>query len=270
MYEFHSDKERYFDIQYRVTKDFILPFIQEYAPGKKWNRVLEIGCAEAGVLKCFLEEGAFCTGIELSTYRIEQAGKFHAEALKDGRIEFVNRNIFDIDPENDLGGRYDLVILKDVIEHIPGQKEFMHQLPSFLNEGGYIFFAFPPWQMPYGGHQQVCVNKLLSKLPYYHLLPTFLYKWILKLGGEQDLVIKELMEVKATGISIERFERYLDFNNLKVAGKRHYLFNPIYKYKFKVRPRIQYKLISKIPWLRNFFTSGSYYLVTAKNMTSNK
>ncbi len=162
MYEFHSDKVRYFDIQYRVTKEYILPFIEEHVPGKKWNRVLEIGCAEAGVLKCFLEEGAFCTGIELSPSRLENAEKFHAGALKEGRIEFVNRNIFDIDPENDLGGRYDLVILKDVIEHIPGQKEFMHQLPSFLNEGGFIFFAFPPWQMPYGGHQQVCRNKFFE------------------------------------------------------------------------------------------------------------
>ena len=97
MYEFHKDKDRYFDMQYRVTKDYILPMLQQHAPGKKWSRVLEIGCAEAGVLKCFLEEGAFCTGIELSTYRIEQAKKYHEEALAEGRIEFVNRNIFDID-----------------------------------------------------------------------------------------------------------------------------------------------------------------------------
>jgi len=78
------------------------------------------------------------------------------------------------------------------------------------------------------------------------------------------------MEVKSTGISIERFERCLDFNNLKVTGKRHYLFNPIYQYKFNVRPRIQSKLISKIPWLRNFFTSGAYYLITANKISSNK
>jgi len=261
MYEFHIDKERYFDIQYRVTKDYILPFIKEHAPGKKWTRVLEIGCAEAGVLKCFLEEGAFCTGIELSPPRLEYAEKFHAEALMEGRIEFVNRNIFDIDPKNDLGGCYDLVILKDVIEHIPGQKEFMHQLPSFLNDGGYIFFAFPPWQMPYGGHQQVCRNKFLSKLPYFHLLPKPLYRGILKLAGEPDLVIEELLDAKSTGISIERFERCLKFNNLEVVGKRHYLFNPIYQYKFNIRPHTQSGFVSRIPWLRNFITSGSYYLV---------
>ena len=164
MYEFHTDKERYFDIQYRVTKEHIIPFLEKNAPGKSWGRVLEIGCAEAGVLKAFLEKGAFCTGIELSAARIVSAEKYHEEAIIQGRIEFINRNIFDIDPINDLGGKYDLVILKDVIEHIPGQKEFMSHLKAFLNDDGYIFFAFPPWQMPFGGHQQIVRNKLISKL----------------------------------------------------------------------------------------------------------
>ncbi len=261
MYEFHRDKERYFEIQYRVTKEYIIPFLQQHAPGKKWHRVLEIGSAEAGVLKAFLEEGAFCTGIELSTYRTELAEQFHADAIREGKIEFVNRNIFDIDPEHDLGGRYDLVILKDVIEHIPGQQEFVQQLPNFLNDDGYIFFGFPPWQMPYGGHQQAVKNKFLSKLPYYHLLPAPLYKKILQASNESPAVVKELMEIKETGISIERFEKALRFNHLKTVAKKHFLFNPIYQYKFGVKPKVQNALISKIPVLRNFVTSAAYYLV---------
>ncbi|HJW31659.1 MAG TPA: methyltransferase domain-containing protein, partial [Saprospiraceae bacterium] len=209
MYEFHSDKDRYFDMQYRVAKEFILPFIRQHVPVKPFNRVLEIGCAEAGVLKCFLEEGAFCTGIEMSESRIGSAEKYHAQALKDGRIEFVNRNVFDIDPDNDLGGRYDLVILKDVIEHIPGQREFIHHLQSFLNEDGLVFFAFPPWQMPFGGHQQIAKNRLLSHTPYFHLLPMSMYRLLLRLFGESRQTLNELTEIKETGISIERLERYL-------------------------------------------------------------
>ncbi|MDQ3017402.1 MAG: class I SAM-dependent methyltransferase [Bacteroidota bacterium] len=262
MYEFHADKERYFEIQYRVTKEYIIPFLQQHAPGKKWNRVLEIGSAEAGVLKAFLEEGAFCTGIELSSYRTALAEQFHAKAIEEGRIEFVNRNIFDIDPEHDLGGKYDLVILKDVIEHIPRQEEFIHQLPAFLNDGGYIFFAFPPWQMPYGGHQQVVKNKLLSRLPYYHLLPAAIYKKLFKVVKETPPLIQELMEIKETGISIERFEKAIRYNKLSIVAKRFYLFNPIYQYKFGVKPKLQNSLISRIPVLRNFLTSAVYYLVS--------
>jgi 2-polyprenyl-3-methyl-5-hydroxy-6-metoxy-1,4-benzoquinol methylase len=261
MYEFHQDKDRYFDMQYRVTKEYIYPFLQEKIPGKQYNRVLEIGCAEAGVLKCFLEQGSFCTGIELSQDRIEAAEVYHQQALEEGRIEFVNRNIFDIDPEHDLGGKYDLVILKDVIEHIPGQLEFIAQLSLFLNEGGIIFFAFPPWYMPYGGHQQVCKSKWLSKMPYMHLLPGFLYKGILKIAGEPELTIQDLMEVKSTGISIERFEKCIRINRFRIVGKRHYLFNPIYQYKFNLKPRRQSKIVSSIPYLRDFITTGVYYLI---------
>jgi SAM-dependent methyltransferase len=261
MYEFHTDKDRYFDMQYRVTKDYILPFVQQHAPGKKWERVLEIGCAEAGVLKCFLEEGAFCTGIEMSPTRIEAAQNFHQEAWKAGRIEFVNRNVLDIDPQQDLGGTYDLIILKDVIEHIPRQLFFIAQLPLFLNPEGFIFFAFPPWQMPFGGHQQICRSRWLKKLPYFHLLPRSLYKAILKWAGEPPVVIEELMDIQSTGLSIERFEKYLRANHLTAVAQRHYLFNPIYFYKFGIKPRLQNSIISRIPWLRNFFTSGVYYLV---------
>jgi 2-polyprenyl-3-methyl-5-hydroxy-6-metoxy-1,4-benzoquinol methylase len=261
MHEFHSDKDRYFDIQYRTAREFILPFIRQYAPDKSFSRVLEIGCGEAGVLKCFLDEGAFCTGIELSQYRIELAEKYHAQALDEGKIEFVNRNVYDIDPDNDLGGRYDLIILKDVIEHIPGQREFMHHLLNFLNPEGLVFFAFPPWPMPFGGHQQIAKSKLLSHFPYFHLLPMSVYKIVLRIFGESKITIDELEEIKETGISIERFERCLRSAKFKILAFRPYLINPIYSYKFKLRPRTQSKVISSIPWLRDFVTTACYYLV---------
>lgn len=260
MFEFHQDKARYFDMQYRVTVDYILPFLREKAPDKTWGRVLEIGCAEAGVLKAFLEEGAFCTGVELSESRVELATAFHREAVEQGRIEFVNRNIFDIDPENDLGGRYDLVILKDVIEHVPGQLEFMAQLSLFLEPDGLVFFAFPPWMMPFGGHQQVCRSKL-SRLPFIHLLPSTVYKRLLLASGERPGIVEELMEIKRTGITIERFERYLRVNHLKIQGQAHFFINPIYQYKFGWRPRVVWPWLRRIPWLRNFYTTGVYYLV---------
>ena len=38
-------------------------------------------------------------------------------------------------------------------------------------------------------------------------------------------------------------------------------FNPIYQYKFNLKPRLQFKLISIMPYLRNFLTSAMYYTV---------
>ncbi|MGL6268949.1 MAG: class I SAM-dependent methyltransferase, partial [Chitinophagaceae bacterium] len=129
--------------------------------------------------------------------------------------------------------------------------------------GGQVFFGFPPWYMPHGGHQQVCKSKFLSMLPYFHLLPNPIYKGILKLFGEYDTVIRELLENKSTGISIERFERIVKSSGYSIPSKRFYLINPIYQYKFGLKPRKQLGIISAIPYLRNFLTTCVYYVIKA-------
>lgn len=261
MYEFHKDKERYFNIQKEVTETYIIPFLKDNINLEKSINVLEIGCAEAGVLKAFTNLNHRATGIELLPQRVESASRFMKKELSENKVNFIVRNIYDINTEKDLPFKYDLIILKDVIEHIHKQQKFLAIVRNFLNPNGQIFFAFPPWQMPFGGHQQVCKSKFLSKLPYFHLLPVFLYKSVLKLFGETENTVNSLLEIKETGISIERFEKLINQSNFKVLKKKHFLFNPIYKYKFGINPKEQLPIVQKIPFFRNFLTMGVYYLV---------
>lgn len=264
MFEFHKDKQHYFTIQYKISKNYIIPFIKPFMENDKGLKVLEIGCAEAGVLKAFLEKGHKCTGIELSASRIELAKQFLKEEYENGQIDFINKNIYDIDIENDLPHKYDLIILKDVIEHIPDQEKFISTLKKFMNPHAKIFFGFPPWQMPFGGHQQLCDNKYLSILPWIHILPKFMYKWILKSFNETPDKINALMEIKDTGISIERFQRIIKRNNFLQLSRKFYLINPIYQYKFNLKCREQYGFISVSAVIRNFFTTSAFYLITNK------
>jgi len=260
-FDFHKDKQRYFQMQYENSKTYVLQFVQSAFQLPENARVLEIGSAEGGVLKAFTELGHQCVGIELSPSRVELANQFMAEEIAAGKVEFISRNIYDINPEEDLGFRFDLVILKDVIEHIDEQEKFIPKLKDFLAPKGKVFFGFPPWYMPYGGHQQICKSKLLSVLPWFHLLPSFLYKAVLKIFGETPKRIDELLEIKETGISIERFEKLLKLNNFFVVSKTFYLVNPIYSYKFGLKVKKQFGFISAIPWIRDFFTTAVYYLV---------
>jgi SAM-dependent methyltransferase len=260
MYEFHGDKRRYFEMTQSVTRDFIIPFLSKTIDFSQPMRILEIGCGEAGVLKAFTDLGHQCLGIELEEYRLALARSFMDTELKNGSVSFLNKNIYDVDVNNDIGEKFDLVILKDVIEHIPNQEKFMPELIRFLKPGGRVFFAFPPWYMPYGGHQQVLHKKWAAKLPYYHLLPGITYRWFLKLLGVNESGIKTMYEIKSTGISIERFLRVCKASGLEIENKDFYLFNPIYKYKFNITPKKQLKLITHIPYLRNFLTMGVYYL----------
>lgn len=261
MFDFHKDKSTYFNFQYGTSKEYIIPFLEESYDLKPEHKILEIGCAEAGVLKAFTEKGHQCVGIELSAGRVKLAEEFMADEVASNKVRFVTKNIYDIDIEKDIGHTFDLVILKDVIEHIPNQEVFIRKLKDFLSPNGKVFFGFPPWQMPFGGHQQKCSKKFLSLLPYYHLLPMSLYKGILKLGGEPEKIINDLVEIKETGISIERFERICKKEDFKQRKRQFYLINPIYRYKFNLKPRTQFSLFGAIPVLRNFVSTCAYYII---------
>lgn len=265
MYDFHTDKPLYFRWQKQVTEEHVIPFIEQELKVTAGMRVLEIGCAEAGVLKAFLDKGCVGTGIELNPRRAAMAQEFLAPEISEGRVEIIDKNIYDIDAAVDTNFRYDLIILKDVIEHIFDQERFMKHLQSFLNPGGHVFFGFPPWQMPFGGHQQICTSKLLGVLPYYHLLPRPLYKTIISLAKERPATIQELLEIKETGLSIERFEKIVKVSGFSISQHQPFLINPIYKLKFGLKPRNQFKIFSALPYLRNFVTTAVYYLVKKSN-----
>lgn len=264
MFEFHTDKPRYFQYQYYTARDYIYPLVGKHLDLSRPIRVLEIGCAEAGVLKAFLEKGHNCTGIELSPSRVELARVFLANEIGEGRAEIISRNIYDFDPERELPVKYDLVILKDVIEHIPDHARFLKALRGFIHDKGMIFFAFPPWQMPFGGHQQLCASRLLSKWPWLHLLPKPVYAWVLRLFGEPKHKYDELLEIHDTRISIEGFQRLSAATGFVVSDRVLYILNPIYTWKFGWKPMKQLPLLRSIPWLRNFVTTCAYFLISPK------
>lgn len=257
----HLDDKVRFDQQVDNSLSYVLPFIEKTKPINPGVRVFEVGTAEGGVLLPFINRGCKCTGVDLAPLRIELANVFLAKEVAAGKVELFCQNIYDEDFLARFKNSFDVIILKDVIEHVPEQQKFIIYLKKFLKPGGQIFFGFPPWYMPFGGHQQVCRKKWASVLPYYHILPRFIYKGILKMAGEHELVIQELLEVKDTQITIERFERIIKRSGLKVLHKQHYLINPIYKYKFGLNPRKQFAPLSWIPYFRDFVTTCVYYTV---------
>jgi SAM-dependent methyltransferase len=226
----HKDDGVRYDQQVENSKEYVMPFIEKTKPVKAGMKVLEIGCGEGGVLAPFIERGCICIGVDLDEPRIVLANNFFAKEVAEGKVQFLYKNVYDDDFLQQHRNAFDLIILKDTIEHIPEQEKFIPYLKNLLAEGGQVFFGFPPWYMPFGGHQQVCQSKIGSKLPYYHILPRGIYKSLLKMMGEDDRTIIALMEVYDTRITIERFEKIVKNSGFKVKSKQHYLFNPIYRY----------------------------------------
>jgi SAM-dependent methyltransferase len=259
MQERHQNKDQYFAEQGLTTEKYVIPYLSGMAEVGPDLSVLEIGCAEAGNLKPFLDRGCKCTGIDISCGRIELAEEYFAGHPQRENLKLICEDIY----KADLKGRtFDLIIMRDVIEHIPNQERFMGFAKKFLKPGGKFFLAFPPWQNPFGGHQQVCRNKILSKLPWFHLLPKSIYRFILQMGEKNEKKVEGLLDIKATGISIDRFERILKKENYIINKRTFFFINPNYQTKFGIKPREQAKLVASIPWVRNFFTTAAYYVIS--------
>jgi SAM-dependent methyltransferase len=256
MLEFHTDHKRYFELQLENARTAIIPFIAKVKPVMPGMRLLEIGCGQGSLLRAFAEKGCLCTGVEMFPLWIEKAKEWLRPELDSGQVKLLESNIYNVNPGSDFDSLFDIIVLKDVIEHIYDQQKLITWMKSFLKPDGCIFFAFPPWYMPYGGHQQM-LSGWLGKTPWWHLLPMPLFRWLMKANRQYS---EDLVDIKKTGISIERFQRCLQEAGLEVKGRRHWLINPVYQYKFGWKPKEQFALLAAIPFVRNFFTTCSYYV----------
>ena len=268
MLKVHSDRSLYFEQQYINTKKYIVSFVDEAYKLNPGMEVLEIGCGEGGVLKAFIDAGMTGVGVDLHTYKFDLAVQFLDEYIKDGRITLINKDIYSPELQKQFNERFDLIILKDTLEHIFDQEKLIGYLRGFLKDNGMMFLAFPPWNMPFGGHQQMCSSKFLSYMPYYHLLPTSLYKILLKAFKEDKQLIEELLDIKQTQISLQRYKRIVKEKGFRTVREQLYFIIPNYEIKFNMKPRRLNKFIGTIPYLRDFVTTTIYSLIQKQKVTN--
>lgn len=262
MQERQVNRQQYFNELALSSEKYFVPYITRFKKLSKDMRVLEIGCGDGGNLVPFAKMECSVLGVDMSPSRIETARKCFAELGLQG--DFIAADIFTV---KELEHQFDLIICHDVLEHIPDKMTFVNNLKKYTKPDGVVFMSFPAWQMPFGGHQQICHSKLLSHLPFYHILPRPLYKAILKIGGEPQDIIAELMNIKSTRCPIEKFERIVRVQQLQVMDRRFYFINPHYEVKFHLKPRRLTPLIGCIPWLRNFFTTSCFYILDPNPVT---
>jgi 2-polyprenyl-3-methyl-5-hydroxy-6-metoxy-1,4-benzoquinol methylase len=252
----HFDNRQYFNELVITGQKFFLPYIDGFIKITEGLKVLEIGCGEGGILLPFARMGCSVVGVDLDSKKIDVATSIFAEEGADGR--FIAQDVFKV---KELEHEFDLIVCHDVIEHIFEKKEFIAKCELMLKPGGYMFMSFPAWQMPFGGHQQMCKSRLLSHLPWMHLLPRFLYRFILKLFKESQSRINDLMDIKRCKCPIEKFERVVKDTPFSILDRRLYFINPHYETKFHLKPRRLWRWVGAIPYLRDFFTTSCFYML---------
>lgn len=256
MQERHNNRNLYFNELAATSRKHFIPYIRRWHGVEAGMSVLEIGCGEGGNLLPFAESGCLVTGVDIAECRIRDAKSFFGAAHAEG--EFLVKDILrQEEPER----RYDIVICHDVLEHIADKETLLSGLHKYLKPRGVVFMSFPPWQMPFGGHQQICRSGILSRLPFVHLLPASLYRTILKAFGESGDCIRELLQIKRTGISVEAFERMAGRTRLRIHHRQLWLVNPHYETKFGLKPRRLNRIMARVPYVRDFISTSCFYIL---------
>lgn len=98
------------------------------------GRIMDIGCGNACLLHLAREAGWQVQGMELSASA--------AEAIRrDQGIDVTVANFLEY--ENAEGQRYDVVVLRHVLEHLPDSVLAMQKIAALLKPGGLALLEFP-------------------------------------------------------------------------------------------------------------------------------
>jgi SAM-dependent methyltransferase len=134
--------------QNQYTETYVSPEDPEHAFNQhisaSWNflrkhagtpgSIMDIGCGSAGLLYLARNEGWQVRGMELT----EQTSQAIAE---DTGIDVIVANFLEYDnPENE---KYDVVVLRHVLEHLPDSILAMNKIGKLLKDNGLALLEFP-------------------------------------------------------------------------------------------------------------------------------
>lgn len=250
-----SDKY-YWGYMYELGKAFIVPYVDEKIGLERIRNIAEIGSAEGGVLAAFMEKGAvYGLGTDIAKHRLI-TGKEISD-LVGLNIDFIRHNILADEIPEEWTEKFDLILLRDVIEHLEDSELALKNISKLLRPGGYLLVSFPPYHSPFGGHQHT-LNNLWGKLPYLHLLPEATFNNLISSGREQDIEeVKRLAEIRLTPEKFLISSKNAKYN---IFSEEYYFLRPVFKMKFGL-PTIKLGPCAKIPFIRNYFSLEAFYIL---------
>lgn len=204
--------EKHFIEQKKHAESYLIPYFERHLPDFRRFHVLEVGCAEAGFLDALYERGISSAGVELAPHRAALARTMNPN-LEVHVGDIVNPGIV-----SQLGETFNLVVMRDVIEHIPDRKAVFNNLKKLIKPNGYLYMTFPPRFSPFGGHHQNG-RSLLSKLPYLQLFPPALVRFLGRTFREHPQIVENTVTNFRIGLSIRRFESLCKTEGFRIRVK---------------------------------------------------
>lgn len=245
--------EKHFKEQIEFTNWYLLPYFKNHIPNLSSCSVLEVGCAEGGFVKVLHDLGIKIKGLELEQARVDTA------KLKAPELDIIQADITDTNVSEKLGEKFDLIVMRDVIEHIPNRDAAFSNLYDLLNDNGYLFITFPPRFSGFAGHQQNG-KSFFRYLPFLQLLPNFVIRLLGKVFNESEKLINHVIINYKIGLSIRKFNYFYKKYSFELIKSDLFLFRPIYKIRFGINP----VKIPSLPIIKEFIAFGCESLLKKK------
>lgn len=214
----HKNRLIYFQEQSECTRKYVIPYIEQVLPVTPNLRILEIGCGEGGNLKPFLQLGCQCVGVDIDVAQLEKAKQYLSDYSHEEKLTLIARDIYTVTP--DEIGTFDIIMLRDVIEHIPNQERFMHYLKDFMHGESIVFFGFPFGAIPLVDISRYAVTNCLRICRGY----TYSQMRCIRrccIGAKRNLVqSKDYWRLRLLASVCIDLKRYYPRNNIKCFATR--------------------------------------------------
>ena len=245
-------KTYYWTYQHILAEEYYIPRLLSWGVEIEKKKILDIGCGDGGFTSAFGKAGGLCTGVEIREFDWKPSYN----------VNYIVQDIYKDTAIENIGDDYDLILLRDVIEHIPisQKKKFLRSIINFGNQKMNFLITFPPFYSPFGLHQQTLLKSSLRKLPYLSLLSDTLLSPLLNLFKEDKKTINNLLEIRDSRMTIYAFNQLINEIGLTISKEEYFLIRPSHE----IRYGWKMKKFNKKPLkgLRELITLGTCYLLT--------
>jgi len=133
----HFDNRYYDDINHDIENNYFTPIIKHLIASKNYKKICDIGCGN-GIFTSHLKKysDTQLTGVDANKYALDLASNLNFDELK-----LVKDFSKDVQPFAD--NEFDLVICKDVLEHLIDPSFLVDEIYRITSKGGYFLMHVP-------------------------------------------------------------------------------------------------------------------------------
>ena len=245
-------------MQYRLAQHTLIPWLNQLLVLPEHAAVCEIGCAEGGVLAAFADNGAsysLGTDIQEPLLRLVSTPVWGELGY---HITFTQHDvIYDTIPE-EWQHRFDVVLLRDVIEHLDDPGIALKNIARIMKPGGIVLVTFPPYTSAFGGHQQL-LGTTLGGLPFIHLLPWSIFGAVVRKGdpvNQEEVERLHKIRCSANGVIDAAYRA-----GMTVLDQRYFGLRPVFRWKYeRAIPSFEIGRLANLPGMKSIAMEAAFVL----------